>query len=174
MTNRKSRAEARNHPIAIWIFLVLFFLCALVILIESGMDAASSGSQSDAVSDPIYDAVGGEAGTGMSFAEFAAFIRKFLGHFSLFALTAIPLMIAITLIDQSFTRRALGTLGALVGGFTLAALSEFIQLLTPGRGPAWRDVGIDFAGFALVVVLFFIGYWIVYLVRGEKPRKPLI
>ncbi len=174
MTNRKPRPQAKEHPIAVWIFLILFFLCAIVILVESGLDGASSGSQSDAVSDPIYDAVGGEAGTGMTFEQFAAFIRKFLGHFSLFAITAIPLMIAITLIDHTFRQRVLGAIGALVGGFSLAAISEFIQLLTPGRGPAWRDVGIDFGGFALTVVLFFIGYVIAYLVRGPEERRLLI
>ena len=46
---------------------------------------------------------------------------------------------------------------SLLCGFPAACLDETIQYFVPGRGPGIRDVGIDFSGVLLGVLLFLLG-----------------
>ena len=52
-----------------------------------------------------------------------------------------------------------------VVGFTVAGVSELIQKFTPGRGPSWKDVGIDFGGFMTSIGVFVVCLLIFMLIK---------
>ena len=59
----------------------------------------------------------------------------------------------------------------MVIGFALAGFSELIQVYTPGRFGAWKDVGIDTAGYALTILLTVIVVAIIKLIKYLIKKK---
>ena len=110
--------------------------------------------------------------TVFTFRERAKILRKLIGHLLLFAGTAFFAMHFIALFFHDFKRRVIASGFALVTGFAVAGFSELIQVYTPGRGPTWQDVGIDFAGFAITVVFFLLLFVLIYFLK-ERRRKDL-
>lgn len=106
--------------------------------------------------------------------QIAMLIRKGLGHFSLFAVTAVFALIFIFLaFDTPLTRLVALAISEIIG-FSLAGFSELIQLYTPGRGCSFFDVGIDTAGFSLVVIIGLIILfipWITKIIKDKKIKK---
>lgn len=102
-------------------------------------------------------------------------IRKGLGHFGAFLITAIC---STLFYFYGFDKKSLvfSLPFSVLQGFFLAEFTEFIQLFTPGRSGLFSDVMIDFtgygigAGFTLLVLLLF--YFIRYLVRRYRKPKP--
>ena len=83
--------------------------------------------------------------------EFMKTIRKLVGHFGAFAV----LGIFSTLTYFMFLRKKLFPVGVVVNfgsSFGFAALTEYIQTLTPGRAGRFADVMIDFYGFLVSAV----------------------
>jgi len=78
--------------------------------------------------------------------SFQTYIRKSLGHFALFSLTALCgfLFLAFLLEDQP---RWVAFLLGSGWGLLLAFVTETIQHFVPGRYGAWADVGIDMLGY---------------------------
>lgn len=86
--------------------------------------------------------------------DFAASMRKLIGHFLLFAVIGFGLAYTYVLwIKPRFLALPL----ALASGFGLSVVSEALQLptVTTGRVAAWSDVVIDFLGSSLGVVVGF-------------------
>ena len=108
-----------------------------------------------------------------TFRELATMLRKLIGHLLLFAVTGIFLMHFIALFCPDLKRRLISSGVALVIGFAVAGLSELIQMMVPGRGPTWTDVGIDFAGFSIAVVFFVLLFVLIDLSRRHRrPKDP--
>ena len=108
-----------------------------------------------------------------TFRELATMLRKLIGHLLLFAVTGIFLMHFIALFCPDLKRRLISSGVALVIGFAVAGLSELIQMMVPGRGPTWTDVGIDFAGFSIAVVFFVLLFVLIDLYRRHRrPKDP--
>lgn len=103
--------------------------------------------------------------------ELQLFVRKSLGHFGLFAVTAIFASVFICLTFEKDVYKYIALAVSMVTGFALAGFSELIQLYTPGRYGAWKDVGIDTAGYASSVVLTIIVIAIVQLIKYLRKRK---
>lgn len=110
-----------------------------------------------------------------NFAEFAAYMRKALGHFLLFLFTAIA---GTTFFISYFADEKLVWVQAFVSyifGFITAGISEIIQYYVPSRGGVMSDVGIDSLGY-LLGVLFIVGvYYLIklikYLIRRAKSKN---
>ncbi|MEQ8199438.1 MAG: VanZ family protein [Clostridiaceae bacterium] len=51
-----------------------------------------------------------------------------------------------------------------------AATDEFHQLFVPGRSAMFTDVVIDFSGAAMGTVLFYIGYYRVWIKRKQEYK----
>ncbi|MBO8427801.1 MAG: VanZ family protein [Firmicutes bacterium] len=113
--------------------------------------------------------------TRFTFAELALIVRKSIGHFGLFAVTALALVIFLLIEFKKDWIKMLSLVLSLIPGFLLAFLSELIQYFTPGRGPSWTDVGIDFAGYAFTVIIVLLVWFIIYIVKliikKNKERK---
>ncbi len=106
-----------------------------------------------------------------TWSQLTLIVRKSLGHFSLFAVTALCSIAFIFLFFRKPLWKILALLTSGVLGFSLAGFSELIQLYTPGRSCKWSDVGIDTAGYMLSICLALLIYGIVLLVLFFKNRK---
>lgn len=107
-------------------------------------------------------------------------LRKFIGHFLLFATNAI--FLAIAFFSTSFVDKkdkAIGLLLCLFSGLFIALLSESIQgIPSLKRGPSLLDVGIDYAGFAsgflfvfLILLLIYSFFFLKRRICNEKKKK---
>ncbi len=103
--------------------------------------------------------------------ELQLLVRKSLGHFGLFALTAAFASIFIWLTFEKDIHKFIALAVSMVIGFALAGFSELIQVYTPGRFGAWKDVGIDTAGYALTVLLTVIVVAIIKLIKHLIKKK---
>lgn len=76
-------------------------------------------------------------------------VRKLIGHFGSFLVTAVfgVLSICFFFVKNKSIYISLGVV--LIYGLILAMLSEFLQIFAGNRGPSWNDVGIDYGGYAL-------------------------
>lgn len=102
--------------------------------------------------------------------SFLLLIRKGLGHFGAFLITAIfSTLFYYLAFDKKYL--PLTMTFNIVQGFALAEFTEFIQLFTPGRSGLFSDVIIDFTGFSVgfgIVLLFLI---VIYFIRRIKKIK---
>ncbi len=100
-------------------------------------------------------------------------LRKFIGHFLLFASNAV--FMAISFLSTSFLDKKDKTLGfclSLLSGLFIALISESIQAIPIlKRGPSLLDVGIDYAGFASGFLFVFIVYLLIYCLLLKKKKK---
>ena len=99
-------------------------------------------------------------------------VRK-IGHFLCYGLSALFLLLFLFSgfrRDKGFYWLSVGT--TLTAGFLLACLGEFIQRFVPKRTASWWDIGIDFAGVALGVVIIGIIYFILDHKKKKTPVEP--
>lgn len=95
-------------------------------------------------------------------------IRKGIGHFGAFLLTGIFASLTFALFIR---RKYLAIPPTLISGFALAGLTELLQMITPGRGPAFADVLLDFQGFCFAAVPILLGFLIAYIVRKNRNKN---
>ncbi len=101
-------------------------------------------------------------------------IRKGLGHFGAFLITAVC---STLFYFFGFEKKSLffSLPFSVIQGFFLAEFTEFIQLFTPGRSGLFSDVLIDFTGysigFGITIVALILFYLIRYLVKRYGKKK---
>lgn len=101
---------------------------------------------------------------------FEAFVRKSIGHFSLFLFTGfIGLITFFIFLFNKFSNKKI-VLITLSSGLFLAALSEFIQRFRPQRNGNLLDVLIDFIGFLIGASAALL---IMYLIYKKKKNKDM-
>ncbi len=106
--------------------------------------------------------------------DFFSIIRKSIGHLMLFFVDGIFTTLgAYFLIKDSKKKyfRYLIYPASLVFGFSIAGLSEFIQLFIPKRGARWIDVGIDTLGYASATLLIALIFLIIFIIKRIKDKK---
>lgn len=106
-------------------------------------------------------------------------VRK-SAHFTEYMILGVIASIDAVLVAHAFSRRSpliisLSMIGSVLLAFLVAVIDEFaIQAITEGRGPLWRDVGIDSAGAAtgalLCVAIFLLAY---YFAEFRKKKTKL-
>ena len=102
---------------------------------------------------------------------FGAYLRKAVGHFTLFFINGIlgGLTFYYFLTRKSLLIRL--TL-ALIPGVFFAGLSEFIQLFVPDRGATLFDVMIDSLGYLFAVLIIYLWFILRNRLRIKKDIKP--
>ena len=125
---------------------------ALIIIVESALPGNTSNKQSTFVSDKIQSIISG-AHAPVDSAKFNLFIRKFLGHFMIFAALGAGLSACSFLLIKP---RAIYPLTSAACATITAFLSEALQLpvFNTGRVASLTDVQIDITG-AICGILFF-------------------
>lgn len=102
---------------------------------------------------------------------FGAYLRKAVGHFTLFFINGIlgGLTFYYFLTRKSLLVRL--TL-ALIPGVFFAGLSEFIQLFVPDRGATLFDVMIDSLGYLFAVLIIYLWFILRNRLKIKKDIKP--
>ena len=108
--------------------------------------------------------------------SYHTYVRKLIGHFSLFLVLAIFATIVYYRLAEMLKpnkKVLLGTTLSLGAGLLTAAISEFLQsgIFVSGRGPSLSDVGIDFLGFILGTAIYLVIYIIYRKVKAKKLSK---
>ncbi|MBO6280339.1 MAG: VanZ family protein [Bacilli bacterium] len=109
-----------------------------------------------------------------NFASFAAFMRKFAGHMGLFLITSmVGFYFFYYFFENSKKKFLLAIIFTLGVGLLVAGLSEFIQYFVPSRSGLIRDVGIDFIGVTIGVIISIGIYYLIKLIKYliEKSKK---
>lgn len=106
-----------------------------------------------------------------TWSQLTLIVRKTLGHYSLFAVTALFSVGFILMTFHKEIHRLIALLVSELMGFALAGFSELLQLYTPGRSGRWEDVGIDTAGYSLTIVIALLVILIVWGIRLFKKKK---
>ena len=104
--------------------------------------------------------------------EFFYKVRKGLGHFGAFLVLGIFSTFTYMLF---FTKKKWFFSVPLnfIVGFFIAALTEYIQTLVPGRYGCWSDIVIDYSGFSSSAVVLTVIIFVVYFVKFLKNRKTI-
>lgn len=151
------------------IFVILGLGINVFIIYQSCLPAGDSTEWSSPVVEiaaSIVNAFSPEAITESNMPEFSSVIRKLIGHFGLFGLNGVLTTLALffSTCEEKFYTTKHGIFLSLAFGFTIASLTEIIQLVTPGRSGEFTDVLIDFSGY---LVAFFIVFLILKLVKRK-------
>ena len=102
--------------------------------------------------------------------EFGAYLRKAVGHFSLFFVNGIfgALTFYFFLDKKNVLTRLLL---AIIPGVFVAGLSEFIQFFVDGRGATIFDVLIDSSGYLVAVLIVYLFFIIKTKIKTKKIDK---
>lgn len=149
------------------IFGVIALAINVLIIVESCIGGDGSGSQSLGFTNFVVSILERIA-PGASFLEdkehLHSVVRKLFGHFLLFGLAGIfnTLTILFIFMDNENKKDIFKALVSFGIGFTLALVSELIQIFVPGRAGVFTDVLIDFSGFLLFSLITFGFYLLIY------------
>lgn len=100
--------------------------------------------------------------------SFYLLIRKGIGHFGAFMVLA---MIGFGVCLFFFKKKPLFIIISLALGFSIAGVTEIIQLYVPGRSGLFSDVMIDFSGYFVGTAITFTIFYIIILIRFILKRK---
>ena len=108
--------------------------------------------------------------------SFHTYVRKLVGHFSLFLVLAIFSAVVyyrLASILKPSKKTLLGTGLSLGAGFITASISELLQsgFFTVNRGPSVGDAFLDFLGFIIGTAIYLIIYIIYRKVKSKKRIK---
>lgn len=110
---------------------------------------------------------------GVRFDRINYLIRKLIGHFGSFLVTAVFGILTVFFFVEPRKRRLIFSLIILIYGLVLAMLSEFLQIFAGSRGPSFMDVGIDFAGYFIGALLTFIVCFFLFRRKGKAKAAPI-
>ena len=153
-----------------WILFAIFLTLALAINVYIIYHACLNGAKSSEasqgvveVSEEVVNTISPGTVTPENHDSFATFIRKSFGHFGLFVISGLfsSLALYFFLKDFKWYKFYFGIIISFGFGFSLAALTEIIQLNVPNRSGEFTDVLIDSSGYLLglgiiVLTLFLI------------------
>lgn len=161
----------KRYSIIQWIVIFLAIAINVFIIVNSCLPAGPSTQESNWVVEPaknVINTIKANTINETNYNSFAHVIRKLVGHFSLFLLSGILTTLSIKIIYYNAKQYFLVfIIFSCISGLFLAILTEFIQLLVPGRSGEILDVLIDFGGYLLATLI--IGL-IIYLKRKKMSR----
>ena len=158
----------KRYSVVQWIVIVLAVAIDIFIIVNACLSAGPSTEESNWIVEPtktIINAIKPNTINENNIDQFSHFIRKFVGHFSLFIVSGVFTTLSVKFIYYDLSKNSVKfAIISCISGLFLAILSEFIQLFAPGRSGELLDVLIDFSGYLLATLI--IGL-IVYM-RNKK------
>lgn len=158
--------------ICFYIFLVLTIAVDAWIIVESCFDSDLSGYQSTNFSYYFVEFIKlFDPNTPLAKdPELTHYvIRKLIGHFAFFGLSGVVTAFTFVFSEDNLKNRKIQSIIALtIFGYSLALLSELIQLFIPGRYFAFTDTLIDFSGFVLGAGVIYLVSWLIYRHKSKK------
>ena len=118
---------------------------------------------------------------GSNYSQFLLLVRKGVGHFLSFTIFAVA---GAVFFIMCFKKKWIFLPLSLICGFTIAGITELIQLGVKGRYGCFTDVMIDFSGYFIGTIIVFVTYGLCILIRlmiknkkgginNEKEKKPI-
>ena len=158
ISNRYDRiAGMKKLKVYQWIIIVLAIIVNVFIIVSSCLPADPSTEESGWIINLAKSFINffkADTINESNIGPFSSFIRKFVGHFSLFAVSSIFTTLSIKFIYYDNRKRFwIFVLYSAIFGLSLALLTELIQLFVPGRSGEIRDVLIDFSGYLLALII---------------------
>jgi len=161
------------------VFLVLAILTTSFIIYQSCLNGDSSRSWSTPVSDfinQVFNGAGGNEPTlnGEAYNSFQGFIRKSIGHFSLFLIDSVFITLFFYFLEKwkvIFKHNVLRIVTILGIGLLVAGISEIIQLFVPGRSGSIIDVLIDFLGYGIGFLIVVGIYYLIEYIKRKNSSK---
>lgn len=146
------------------------------IIIQASLDGVSSTESSSHIVNflkTIINTFAHDAINESNIDAFSGIIRKLVGHFGLFLVSALLFSwwVYLMRIYIKFFERYIGLIISLVFGLTLASLTELIQIYTPGRSGELRDILIDYSGYIIGTGIILLIIFIIYKVKEKKETK---
>lgn len=155
----------KKNSILKWVLLTLTVVVNVFIIVNACINGTVSSQESGWFSKTFASVINFFSPnyiTDANFDNFAAIIRKLVGHFGLFAVDGfVSTLTAYEFLkDAKDKNNLLLFLSPLVLGLLVAGISELIQIFTPDRYGSFLDILIDFGGFILgfgiaISILFF-------------------
>ena len=140
-----------------WIIIVLALAINVFIIVNSCMNAHQSTKESSFVVDMLTSVINGiKPGTinDENISSFSGVIRKLIGHFGLFLVSGVFTTLSVKFIYYDLKKKYwIFVIISSSFGLFLAILTELIQLFVPGRSGEFRDVMIDFGGYAIPLII---------------------
>ena len=147
----------KRYSVIQWIVIVLSIAINVFIIVNSCLPAGPSTQESNWVVEPaktIINSIKENTINETNIDNFSSFIRKFVGHFSLFMVSGFLTTLSIKFIYYDRRLKFFGfIIISCISGLFLAILTEFIQIFVPGRSGQISDVAIDFLGYLLVLLI---------------------
>lgn len=142
----------KNNKWIKWMFLAISVAINIFIIVNSCLSGEVSGEESGNFAKWFANFINlGWTGriNNQNFNAFAAILRKLVGHFGLFAFSALATLPTCFLFlkETKFNKNRWFLSLTLLVGLFLAFLTEFIQIFTPGRSGQFTDIAIDFGGY---------------------------
>lgn len=108
--------------------------------------------------------------------SYSTYIRKLVGHFSLFLLLALFAFVVYYRLAQVFTpnkKMLFGLIFSLIVGVLTAGISELLQsgIFVSGRTPSFYDVILDTLGYIIGLILHVVIYLICVKAKNRKHGK---
>ena len=163
--------ETKSKKIIKLIVLAFAIAINVFIIVNACIPGAQSSKESSWIVEPaanIINAIKADTINASNYDSFSSFIRKFVGHFSLFGLSGVlsTLSYKFFVYDKSLKLSFFIIFSSITGLF-LAILTEFIQLLVPGRSGEVLDVLIDLSGYFIGLLIIVL---IVYVLKKRNTN----
>ena len=154
------------------IFLILTIVINVFIIFQSVLDANNSTEQSSWVITFLSNTVNFFIPNLINESNIDVFshgVRKFIGHFSLFAVDGLVTTLFIYYLLKNKLDLIYQYSISLGFGFIIASTTEFIQIFRPGRSGEFKDIMIDFLGYLLLASLII---FINVILKYRKKNQP--
>ena len=107
-----------------------------------------------------------------NFSSFSAFIRKYGGHMIVYLVMAIfGYLFFHSYFEKEKEKYMFGLPATFTIGFMVAGLTELIQHFNPTRSGEWRDIGIDYLGYAIGTAITLIVLIVIYFINKATNKK---
>ena len=154
------------------IIICLAIAINIFIIVNSCLPGGESTKESNWLVEPIKNIINlikPDTINDSNISWFSGFIRKLIGHFSLFAvsgfLTTWSIKICVFKKEKQFFK---AFYLSFFFGLALACLTELIQTFIPGRSGEIKDVRIDFIGYLLALLITLL---VIFLIYRKKKGK---
>lgn len=154
-----------------WLIIVLALAIDIFIIVNACLPSGPSTQESNWIVEPaktVINSIKENTINETNIDSFSSFIRKFVGHFSLFMVSGFLTNLSIKFIYYDYKQKFYGfIIISCISGLFLAILTEFIQIFVPGRSGQISDVAIDFLGYFVSILIIGI---IVYIRMRKRTN----
>ena len=167
--------ESKAYLVIKWILLALAIAINVFIIVNACIPGAQSSKESSWIVEPVANVINSikeDTINASNYDSFSSFIRKFVGHFSLFGLSGVLTTLSFKFFYFDKTNKfPLFIIFSSISGLFYAILSELIQLFVPGRSGEVLDVLIDLSGYFIGLLLIVL---IVFIIKKKSNQKEMV